>query len=294
MIPVLDYIKPATLDDALEVLHQNKNGARIIAGGTDIIPGLQQGSSRFKDINLLVDLSGIKEFGVIEKRNDKIILGAGTTFSDVANNKLLNEYYPLLTKAATTVGSLQIRNRATLVGNFANNAPCADSVPPLLVYNALIRIQSLLSVREISLQDFLVGPYKTQLKSDEVITEILLPIPDKNLRGEFYKLGRRRAVSISRITLALLAKVNNSFIDEIRIASGAITPIGIRFYNIEKFAQGKLAETDTFKRIAIELGKEILEITGLRWSGSYKLPVVQQMIYQLLERNLGNHKQIKN
>jgi len=290
MIPELDYIKPNTLDEALEVLHQNKSGSKIIAGGTDIIPGLQQGSSRFKDINLLVDLSGVKEFGIIEKRNDKIVLGAGIAFSDVASNKLLNQRYPLLVKAASTVGSLQIRNRATLVGNFTNNAPCADSVPPLLVYNALIKIQSLLSVREISLQEFLLGPYKTQLKNDEIITEILLPVPDKNLKGEFYKLGRRRAVSISRITLAILASVSNSFFDEIRIASGAVTPIGKRFYNIEKFALGKISQTGTFKEIAMELGKEVLELTGLRWSSAYKLPVVQQMIYQLLERNFGNHK----
>ncbi len=290
MIPALEYIKPNTLDDALEVLHQNKTGAKIIAGGTDVITGLQQGSSRFKDINLLVDLNRIEELKKIEKRNDKIILGANTTFTDVVKNSLLNENYPLLVKAASTVGSLQIRNRATLAGNFTNNAPCADSVPPLLVYNAMIKIQSILSVREISLQDFLLGPYKTQLKNDEVITEILLPIPDKNLKGEFYKLGRRRAVSISRITLAILAKITNSFIDEIRIASGAVTPIGRRFYNIEKFAHGKIAQTETFKNIAMDLGKEVLELTGLRWSSAYKLPVVQQMIYQLLEKNLGNNK----
>lgn len=290
MIPVLDYIRPNTLDDALEILHQNKNGAKIIAGGTDVIPGFQQGSARFKNVNLLVDLNGIKELGKIENRRDKIVIGSASTFSEVAKNNLLKENYPLLVKAASTVGSLQIRNRATLVGNFTNNAPCADSVPPLLVYNALIKIQSVLSVREISLQDFLLGPYKTQLKNDEIITEILLPIPERGLKGDFYKLGRRRAVSISRITLALLAKINNSLIDEIRIASGAITPIGKRFYNIEKFAQGRIAQTETFKQIAMKLGEEILELTGLRWSSNYKLPVVQQMIYQLLERNFGNNK----
>ncbi|MCX6150594.1 MAG: FAD binding domain-containing protein [Ignavibacteriales bacterium] len=284
MIPKFNFVRPNNLNEILEILHQQKDRAKILAGGTDIIPGFQIESKRFTDINLIVDINRIDELKTVEKVHDKIRIGSAVTFSEINNNKLLQDKFPLLTKATLTIGSLQIRNRATIAGNFVNNAPCADSVPPLLVYNAIVKIQSLLSVREISLQEFLVSPYKTQLKPDEVVTEILLPIPADNFNGDFYKLGRRRGVAISRITLALLCKTNNSIIDEIRIASGAITPIGKRFYELEKFAQGKSTDSDFFKTLSIELGRKILEESGSRWSSPYKLPVVQQMFYQLLER----------
>jgi CO/xanthine dehydrogenase FAD-binding subunit len=283
MIPSFNYIRPKDLNDTLEILYDYKGNSRILAGGTDIIPGFQIESKRFTDIESLIDINRIDELKVIEKVRDKIKIGSCITFTEIVNSQLLQDNFPLLTKAASTIGSTQIRNRATIAGNFINNAPCADSVPPLLVYDALIKVQSMLSVREISLQEFLLAPYKTQLKLDEIVTEILLPIPNNNLKGDFYKLGRRRGVAISRITLALLCRINNSIIEEMRIASGAVTPIGKRFYDLEKLAKDKFADSDFFKQLSIDLGKKIFDVTGIRWSSPYKLPVVQQMFYQLLE-----------
>jgi xanthine dehydrogenase FAD-binding subunit len=283
MIPPFKYVRPNDLNETLELLYDFKGKAKILAGGTDIIPGFQMESERFSGINSLIDINQIDELKVIEKVRDKAIIGSCVTFSQISKSILLQENFPLLTKAAATIGSTQIRNRATISGNFINNAPCADSVPPLLVYDALIKIQSMRSLREISLKDFLISPYKTQLKSDEIVTEILIPIPNKNLKGDFYKLGRRRGVAISRITLALLCGISNSKIDEMRIATGAITPIGKRFYDLEKIAKDKTIDSEFFKELSIELGRKIFNLAGMRWSSPYKLPVVQQMFYQLLE-----------
>lgn len=283
MISSLEILIPKNLNEALSLLVESKNNCRIIAGGTDVVPGLQQGSNRFANSDLLIDINRIPEIKSITRTREKISIGGAETFSDILQNQIVKEELPLLWKACSTIGSVQIRNRATIAGNFVNNAPCADTVPALLVYNATVEIESLSSKKEISIGEFLEGPYKTKLGKDEIVTRINIPIPSKELKGEFYKLGRRRAVAISRITLAVLMNTRNDLIEEIRIASGAVTPIGIRFFDLEKLAKGKNADDKFLKLLSQKLGEQILNVTGLRWSSEYKLPVVQQMFYQLLK-----------
>ncbi|MGD9900416.1 MAG: xanthine dehydrogenase family protein subunit M [Calditrichaceae bacterium] len=284
MIQKFDFRRPQSLQEALTIMAEYGSRARILAGGTDILPGFHQGSRRFENIDLLVDLNAIPVMKTISEESGQIAIGGGVTFSQIIKNELINKKYPLLVRAASGIGSLQIRNKATITGNFVNNAPCADSVPPLLVYDARLLIQSKVDQREISLEEFLVKPYGTQLKEDEIVTKIVLPAPDDDWHGDFYKLGRRRAVSISRITLALLLKTDGDVIQEMRMASGAITPIGKRFKNIEKLAEGRQIGSDLFKELSTKLGEEIMDVTGLRWSSAYKVPVVQQLFYQLLKQ----------
>jgi CO/xanthine dehydrogenase FAD-binding subunit len=182
------------------------------------------------------------------------------------------------------LGSVQIRNRATLAGNFINNAHCADSVPALLVYDAVLTIQSFHHKRKISLKDFLVKPYQTQLKPTEIVTKIKLPLLHDDYIGDFYKLGRRRGVAISRITMALLMKINEDVISDIRFASGAVSPIGLRFEELEAAVRGNKITENLYKDMARQVGRKILDITKLRWSSAYKVPVLQQMVYQLFQR----------
>ena len=282
MIPELEYFRPKSVEEAVHILESSKSKARLIAGGTDIIPGLQQQSKRFTGIKILIDTKSIKDLKKIDSNKKFINIGAACTFSEIQNNQQVSELFPLLTKAASTVGSLQIRNLATIAGNFVNNAPCADSVAPLLVYNAKIEIQSKKETKEITLEDFLIAPYKNQLKSGEMVTKIIIPKPSPKARGDFYKLGRRRGVAISRITLAVLVEIENAIIKDIRIASGAVTPIGKRFHELENVVKNKSISDELLKEMAIEMGNQILKETGLRWSTAYKLPVVQQKLYHLL------------
>ncbi|OQX94935.1 hypothetical protein B6I21_08025 [candidate division KSB1 bacterium 4572_119] len=290
MIPAIDFYRPNTLAELFSKMNELKESGKIIAGGTDVIPGFQQNSVRFKKINSLVDINQIPELKTIKETDTTVTIGGAATFSEIMNSELIRKYYPLLVKAVSGIGSLQIRNRATVVGNFVNNAPCADSVPSLLVYDASIKIESSGQQRELLLKDFLLAPYRTQLNSNEVVTKIILPKIANEYHGDFYKLGRRRAVAISRITLAVLMKVNDSFIQDVRIASGAVTPIGKRFPDLEKFANGKKISPALFKELAQMMGEKIIEETGIRWSSHYKVPVVQQMFYQLL-RNIHEIKE---
>jgi CO/xanthine dehydrogenase FAD-binding subunit len=293
VIPELEIIKPFTLEEAVDFLNDHPAEARIIAGGTDVIPGLMQGSKRFTGIKYLVDLQLIEELKEIIADSENITIGTLVTFSQVINNDSLKNNFPLLVKSASTVGSVQIRNRATVAGNFINNAPCADSVPPLLVYNAKIRLLGVNGNYEMPLSDFLIKPYFTRLKTGEIVTQIILPKPKKELTGDFYKLGRRRGVAISRITLAALIQIEDNKLGEIRLASGAVSPIGMRFFDLEQKYSGSVISDKLLKNISSDLGKEILKVTGLRWSSEYKVPVTQQAMYLLLERICSSHKQVK-
>jgi len=282
VMPSIKILTPKNLNEVLGILSNHDKDLRIIAGGTDVITGLKQESNRFINTEVLIDINSVAEVKGIEQRNGKISIGSASTFTEIYTNQIISKELPILKKAVVTIGSLQIRNRATIAGNFVNNAPCADTVPALLVYNATIEIESINSKREISLQEFLQGPYKTQLKKDEIVTRINIPVLPKTYVGDFYKLGRRQAVAISRITLAVLMELNKNKINEIRIASGAVTPIGIRFAELEKFAEGKEVNDNFIKTLSSKIGEEVIKLTGLRWSSEYKLPVVQQMFYQLL------------
>jgi xanthine dehydrogenase FAD-binding subunit len=278
-----EILIPKTIGEVLAVLSSGNEGIKILAGGTDIVTGIKQGSKRFVDSKILIDINHISDIYGIYENGNYVTIGAATNLSEVCKSKLVANKLPLLQKACSTIGSLQIRNRATIAGNFINNAPCADTVPALLAYNTLIEIESLNSNREVSLQEFLQGPYKTQLKQDELVTRIKIPTVTENFRGDFYKLGRRQAVAISRLTIAVLLETKSNKISDIRIASGAVTPIGTRFLNLEEYAIGKELNEKLFMELARKMGEEVLSVTGLRWSSAYKLPVVQQMFYQLLK-----------
>jgi xanthine dehydrogenase FAD-binding subunit len=281
-MPSIEILIPKSLNEALGILSNQNKVIRIIAGGTDVVTGLKQESNRFIDTEVLIDVNHVAEIKGIERRNGKISIGAASTFSEIFKDQIVSKELLILKKAVATIGSLQIRNRATIAGNFVNNAPCADTVPVLLVYNATLEIESINSKREIPLHEFLQAPYKTQLKKDEIVTRINIPVPPKSFVGDFYKLGRRRAVAISRITLAVLMELNGNKINEIRISSGAVTPIGVRFPELEKFAKGNEVDDIFLKTLSSKMGKEIIKLTGLRWSSEYKLPVVQQMLYVIL------------
>ncbi len=285
MIPRLEIHVPEKMDEVLEILDSSKANCRIIGGGTDIVPGFHIESPRFAGFNKLVDINRIEELHEIRENDENIIIGAGATFSQIISDSIIAHKVPLLQKAAHGIGSKQIRNKATIAGNFVNNAPCADSVPALLVYDASLRIQCADSARVIKLEEFLEGPYETNLQPNEIVTQILIPNNSIGLAGDFYKLGRRRAVAVSRITLGLLYKIADNKFDEIRIASGAVTPIGQRFYEIENFAKGNEVSDELLRTIAIKAGKKVLDLTGLRWSTPHKLPVLQKALYNLLVKN---------
>ena len=165
----LKYYQPVTITELRELI--SLPGARILAGGTDIVPKMRQGKF---SAPILVDTKGVKAMRFIEDQGSDVVIGALTTLQEMADSALLQNVNPALVTAANSIICQQTRSRGTLGGNIANALPSADTLPPLLVFDAMVRIQSLDSDRLIPLEKLLIGPGKTDLNEGEFIHSVSL------------------------------------------------------------------------------------------------------------------------
>ncbi len=188
----IGFYRPQTVSELKEYL--NRPGARMLAGGTDIIPKMRQGNF---PVSLLVDSSGIKSLQFIDDQGEEIILGALTTHQEIAGSALIRNVNPALAAAAESIGCVQTRNRGTLGGNIANASPAADTIPPLLVFEASLNLQCQTGARSISLEDFLLGPGDTALQAGEFIHSVTFSPLNGRWGCSFQKLGKRKGMAVS-------------------------------------------------------------------------------------------------
>jgi len=273
------FNRPMTITELKEQLGQP--GARILAGGTDILPQMHQG--RFS-ASILVDTSGIDSLRFIEDQGQEIFLGSLTTHQEIVDSPLLRNVNPALVDAALSIGCVQTRNRGTIGGNVANASPAADTVPPLLVYEASLLIQSLSGERQISLEDFIKGPGETDLKAGEFIHSVFFS-PLKGKWGSSYlKLGKRNGMSISIVNASAAVVVSGSgVIEDIRLAVGAAAPIVVRCRKVEDYLKGKKATSTLYKEISGLSQEEIAPITDIRSTDSYRKHSAGVILRRVLE-----------
>lgn len=220
-----DYVRPADLDAAIELLARHGSDARVLAGGTDLIIRLRDGTY---SPSVVVDVKRIHELSPrIERVNDRVEIGAGTTMTDVIEHPLMQQHFPALVEAARFVGSVQIRNRATLAGNQCNASPAADTAPPLLVYGADLEIVGPAGRREVALDDFFVRSGVTTLAAGELVTAISLPIPSGRAGSAFQRRTRRRGHDLASVTLAVSLDGQG----RTRLAYGSLGPRPLLFVN---------------------------------------------------------------
>ncbi|HZW00607.1 MAG TPA: xanthine dehydrogenase family protein subunit M, partial [Candidatus Deferrimicrobium sp.] len=193
------YERPVTVDEAVMLLDAHGQEARILAGGTDLIIRLRDGSLQ---PSLVVDIKRIPELqGGIDVRADVASISAGTVMTDVAAHADMRRHFPALVEAAEVVGSVQIRNRATLAGNICNASPAADTAPPLLVYGAVLVIAGPTGQRRLALDDFFVSSGHTTLGRGELVTAIELPLPARATGATHVRRTRRRGHDLASVTL---------------------------------------------------------------------------------------------
>jgi|AntRauTorcE11897_2_1112592.scaffolds.fasta_scaffold05090_2 carbon-monoxide dehydrogenase medium subunit/xanthine dehydrogenase FAD-binding subunit len=276
-------LKADNLDQALDILDEKKKQVKMIAGGTDMLVGIHNESDDLKGIDYLLDISSINGLELIEDKKEYMKLGALCTHNEIINSDLVNERFPLLKKAAGVIGSTQIRNRGTVGGNINNASPAADLVTALIALDAKVVLKSKDQKRELPLSQYITGPYRTDLKANEIMTEVKVPY----IQGEYYenyqKVKRRQAVAIARINLAVITKVEEDKLKDIKIAFGSATPTAIRFRKIEKYLEGKDIAELNLEEIADKTGQEMVDITGTRWSTPYKKPVVGNLLKRALQ-----------
>jgi CO/xanthine dehydrogenase FAD-binding subunit len=212
-----EYARPSTLAEAVSLLAQEGERARVLAGGTDLIIGLRD---RTFTPAMVVDVKGIPEMAPsISEGEGAVRVSAGTTMTAIMESEVIRRWFPALAESARYVGSVQIRNRATLAGNQCNASPAADTATPLLVYGAVLVIAGPGGERRVSLDEFFVRSGVTTLALGELVTAVVLPIPSDSSRSAFQRRTRRRGHDLASVTVSVALAD-----DGVRLAYGSLGP----------------------------------------------------------------------
>jgi len=273
----VEFIKPTSIQDACEAL--TKPNYMAIAGGSDLIVKMRNGM--YPKLNGLVDISSIPQLKNIRTDENKVIIGSGCTMNQIINDQLIKDYFPALAKAAATVGALQIRNSATIGGNVANASPAGDTIPALFTLVTDIMIIGCNGRRQIPVAEFFLSPGKTKLETGEIIEGFKLLL--RKTRGEFLKLGERRAHAISKINMAV--STWNDGKNHYRIAMGSVAPTVLRCSEAEEYLEScEQLNNKTIARAAEIACETAKPISDLRSTKAYR----KQMAGVLLKRALQN------
>lgn len=285
-----EFLTTSEIEEALNYLDKFSK-VHILAGGTDLLVNLYKESPRLPDFNYLLDISNISELKIINSINNFIEIGPLVTHSRLIHEPLIKNNFPVLVEAAYTIGSTQIRNRGTIGGNIVNASPAADLLPPLIALRTEVELTSRKGKRVSSLEEFLAGPYKTKLQANELLTKIKIPLLGDNYYTDFQKIGRRKALSIARLSLALVAKIDKKGIfNDTRVVPGSATPYPQSLPETEKAIDGKSTLNIDVEEIGKITGKEMVSITGERWSTPYKKPTIAVLIKRALKKVIEEEK----
>ena len=283
MIPPFEYKIPNTIEETIELLWQAEGKAKIIAGGTDLVIGLRNGGQSPQSI---IDITRIEELRKIEEKNGTVSIGAAVTHSEIAASSLVKKYGKVLSDAASEIGSPQIRNIGTIGGNIINASPAADTIPPLVVLNAMGRIMSKEGGKQVPIYQLFKGPYKTNLKPHELLTQITFQKLSSNMKSSFIRLARRDAMAIARMSVAIILRIEKNRIKDVRIAVGSVTPTPQRMSEAEAFLKGKSPDEESLQKASLKVSDTMIRQSGIRPSTSYKKPVVEALFMRAMKKVL--------
>lgn len=274
-----DLIAPGTLEAVLEILAHSPEHYTPIAGGTELMVALGAGHLEPRK---LISLWGLEELRFIETAPDAVVIGAGSTFTDIRRHALLAREFPLLAEAASWTGGIANQNRGTLGGNIVNASPAADSPPALLVYEALVTLISARGERTIPYRDFHLSYKKTALAADEILHRITFL---RNLQGHkqyIRKVGTRNAQAISKTALAAIARTNQGIIEDIRIAAASLREIPTRLPATEHALICNLVTPETVAAARAALIAESKPIDDIRSTARYRATVAANLLEEFL------------
>lgn len=270
------YIRPQSLSEALEFLAANGSRTTILAGGTDLMIAIREGSVT---ADYVLDVSRLKELREISRRGDRIRVGAAAPYSEIIASPLIQEAAPLLAMAARCVGSVQIRNAGTLGGNVANASPAGDGIPPLIVHDALAEIRTGEEKRTFPVAELITGPYRTGLKPGELITAFLLEPLKPGCRISWQRVARRQSLSVARMNAAAMGEVDESgAVTGVKLSVGSVTPVCLRCSGAEQILLGKVPDEDLIERAARAVSEVMVDISGVRPTTEYKKPAVEGLV----------------
>jgi len=298
-----DYLRPQTLEEALSLLNQHGKKAKLIAGGTDVIVMIKQ---RAMMPDVLISLRCIP--GLDQIRYDgSLRIGAMVTHRDIEKSEVIRKEFSALTDAGDVLGSIQIRNVATIGGNICTAAPSADTATPLLVLGTQVKIKSLSEERTVPIEDFFTGPGETILKKGEMVTELIIPKPLPNTGSAHWKLQRRLALDLPILGVSVLLSLDKGTVScsdilcttspissilhtmekdeltckEIRIALGVAAPTPIRALKAENLMRGKKISDELLEEVANMTSMEAQPRDSIRGEAWYRKDLIRILVKRM-------------
>jgi xanthine dehydrogenase iron-sulfur cluster and FAD-binding subunit A len=275
------YLRPTSLDEALQLLHAHAGRARLIAGGTDVIVELSRG---VRPTETLIDLTALRDLRYVATEGETLRLGALATHNDVIASPVCRARALPLAQACSEVGAPQIRTRATVAGNLVTASPANDTITPLVALGADVVLASVAGERVVPLGTFYLGVRRTALAADELLREIRVPLLRADQRGIFLKLGLRGAQAIAVINVAIVITLDGEIVREAVIALGSVAPTIVRATAAEGWLVGKAldeASCAAAGRLSLEAATPIGDVRG---SADYRRATLANLVGEGLRR----------
>ena len=303
-----EYLKPKTLEEALTLLTKYGDKAKLIAGGTDVIVMIKQ---KAMAPDVLISLRGIQGLDQI-KFNGSVSIGPMVTHRAIEKSEIIRKNFSALADATDYLGSVQIRNVATISGNICTAAPSADTATPLLVLGTQVKIKSLKEERTVPVEDFFKGPGETALKPGELVRELLTPKLLPNTGSAYYKLQRRLALDLPILGVSVLLSLDKNKVtcsdmlctaspissilhkmeeDEIickdvRIALGVAAPIPMRAVKAEALLRGKKLSDELLEEVANTASQEAQPRDTIRGEAWYRKDMVRVLVKRMAMKSI--------
>ena len=277
-----EYYEPATLDDAVALLGRHRGAASVLAGGTDLLVEMKEQLRRPQHVVNIKRISGIASFDYDDRGGLRI--GALVTARAIETSPVVLAKYPGLAQAARELGSVQIRNRATLVGNVCRASPSADTLPPLIADRAWAKLYGSAGERTVELEQFFTGPGRTLLAPDELVIELVVPPPAPHTGKVYIKHGRRKAMELATVGVAVALTLEGGRCADVSIVLGAVAPTPIRARTAEDALRGQPADETRIADAARAARSEARPISNVRASADYRSEMVDVLTRRALER----------
>lgn len=255
-LPEFGYLCPKTIKEACSLLDEYGSQAKIIAGGTDLLVSLKKKklSPRY-----LVNINGIPGLECISySENSGLKIGALATLQSIASSPIVKDKFQMLGIACNKIGNPQVRNMGTIGGNICNGGPSQDSIPPLLVLEAKLKLVSLKGERIVPIEKFFLGPFQTAIRKGELVTmiEILPPPPRSN--GCYQWLTKKTEVdeTLTGVAVLITTDATGSTCQDLRIGLCSVAPTPIRARRAEKVLCGRKIQNSTIEEVAMIAAEE--------------------------------------
>lgn len=275
-IKTYDYHAPETLEEVKKLLALYGEKAKILAGGTDVVPKMK---AHIFTPEHVISLKNVQELKKVEYIPGKgLLFGANVKLHDMQLMDFVEKDFTALHNGICGMSSTQIRNMSTVAGNICNAVPSADTAPGLIVLNAQIKIESCRGERVVAAEDFITGVLTTVLEPDEIVTEIFIPAPVEGSASAYMKYAQRKALDLAMVGAAAWVLMDGEIVKDARIALGAVAVKPKRAFNAEKALIGRPLNDETLKEAARCAGEEdCLPITDMRATKEYRVEMVKIM-----------------